>query len=51
MLQILLDCWDFDGQEFHALPGQDVWEWIRLCECDYDWIDRFYLEHDTAGGE
>lgn len=32
------------------LPGMDLGEWVRLIHCDYDWIDRLYIDSETIGG-
>lgn len=32
------------------VPGVDPVEFVRLGKCDYNDVDRFYLDHDIIGG-
>jgi len=32
------------------LPGTDLYELLCLVQCDYDDVDRLYIDHETVGG-
>lgn len=34
----------------HQLPGTDLYELLCLVQCDYDDVDRLYIDHETVGG-
>ena len=47
----LFSClFDWNGKQGDLVPGQCLTEWLLLVQCDYDDVDRFYIDQEVIGG-
>lgn len=40
----------FDTDDSPILRGHSLWEWVAMAFCDFDEVDRIYIDSETQGG-